>query len=354
MKETENISETKALKPKIRLDEVTLMRTILALLIVFMHAFTCYQGMWSPPKGYVDIVAYKWIARTSFSFALEAFVFISGYLFAFQLIGLKRTCTFIEMIINKLKRLILPSIIFGILYFILFYPYKGFGNAVYTIINGCGHMWFLPMLFWCFVGGWLIEKVKISDGWKLVFLVCLYLFWPVQLPLQLTAATNYMVFFWGGYVVYKFRVKICNTLTLKHVFLFWLLFAAAFVFLRPLKETLIIGDFTDRLFRLLSFAVRSLFQLVYASLGVMAFYFTTLFITQQRKLKPFTIKLASCCFGIYLFQQFILRGIYYYTDLPVLVGPYWLPWVGFIVAAPASFLLSVILLKTKVGRSMIG
>jgi len=37
MKETENISETQALKPKIRLDEVTLMRTILALLIVFMH-----------------------------------------------------------------------------------------------------------------------------------------------------------------------------------------------------------------------------------------------------------------------------------------------------------------------------
>ena len=44
MKETDNISETKALKPKIRLDEVTLMRTILALLIVFMHSFTCYQG----------------------------------------------------------------------------------------------------------------------------------------------------------------------------------------------------------------------------------------------------------------------------------------------------------------------
>ena len=44
MKETENISETKALKPKILLDEVILMRTILALLIVFMHSFACFQG----------------------------------------------------------------------------------------------------------------------------------------------------------------------------------------------------------------------------------------------------------------------------------------------------------------------
>ena len=90
MKETENISETKAIKPKIRLDEVTLMRTILALLIVFMHSFTCYQGGWKRPEGYVDIPLYKWLARTSFAFTLEAFVFISGYLFAFQRITLKR------------------------------------------------------------------------------------------------------------------------------------------------------------------------------------------------------------------------------------------------------------------------
>lgn len=91
MKETKNISETKALNPKIRLDEVTLMRTILALLIVFMHSFTCYNGSWKEPAGYVDIPLYKWLARISFAYTLEAFVFISGYLFAFQRITLKRT-----------------------------------------------------------------------------------------------------------------------------------------------------------------------------------------------------------------------------------------------------------------------
>ncbi len=78
-------------KERIRLDEVTLMRTILALLIVFMHSFTCFQGSWPPPEGFVDIPLYKWIARTSFAFTLEAFVFISGYLFAFQRIALNRT-----------------------------------------------------------------------------------------------------------------------------------------------------------------------------------------------------------------------------------------------------------------------
>ena len=43
MKETENIPETKVLKPKIRLDEVTLMRTILSAadcLHAFFHMLT--------------------------------------------------------------------------------------------------------------------------------------------------------------------------------------------------------------------------------------------------------------------------------------------------------------------------
>lgn len=37
-------------KKIIKLDEVTLMRTILAVLIVFMHSFTCYQGGWAKPE----------------------------------------------------------------------------------------------------------------------------------------------------------------------------------------------------------------------------------------------------------------------------------------------------------------
>ena len=81
------MSET---KQKIRLDEVTLMRCILALLIVFMHSFTCYNGGWRAPEGFVDVTLYKWLSRISFACTLEAFVFISGYLFAFQKITLNR------------------------------------------------------------------------------------------------------------------------------------------------------------------------------------------------------------------------------------------------------------------------
>lgn len=354
MKETKNISETKAIKPKIRLHEVTLMRTILALLIVFMHAFTCYGGSWKQPAGYVDIPLYKWLTRVSFAFTLEAFVFISGYLFAFQRITLKRTGGGISLIVNKLKRLILPSIIFSIIYFLLFYEYKGLGNAVYSIINGCGHMWFLPMLFWCFVGEWLLEQVKIKDGWKMAFLIALNLFNVVSLPLRLSSALSFLVYFYGGYLVYKHSEKIKSYINKKRFFISWVVFAVVFTIFRPLPDIIKADSTSSNVYKLLIVVIHHAGQLIYASAGIIAFYTTAVYYTQRHTLKPFTIKLAACCFGIYLFQQFILQLLYYKTTFPILVGPYWLPWCGFVIATVISYLLSNLLLRTKTGRFLIG
>ena len=335
----------------VRFDEVTLMRTILAVLIVFMHSFTCYQGSWTKPEGYIDIPTYKWIARTAFAFTLEAFVFISGYLFAFQKITLNKSG---GVIINKLKRLILPSIIFSIPYFLIFYDYKGIGNFLYSIVNGCGHMWYLPMLFWCFVGVVILQKIKIDDSWKLLFLALINLFWPLSLPFQLGVATNYIFYFYLGYVVYKHSERIKESITSKTLVISWIIFILVFILLRPLKETIIIGDQDFRLYRLLTDSVRSTCQLIYATIGTITFYITMVYYTRNKQLGKYTITLASCCFGIYLIHQFLLKALYYNTDFASIVGPYWLPWLGFIIVLLVSFLLAILLLKTKVGKFLIG
>lgn len=222
------------------------MRTNLALLIVFMHSFTCYNGSWEQPAGYVDIPLYKWITRTSFAFTLEAFVFISGHLFAFQRITLKRTDAR-SLIVNKLKRLFLPSIIFGIFYFVLFYKYKGLGNAVYSIIEGCGHMWYLPMLFWCFIGGWLLEQIKIWDVWKMVILIILNLICIYPLPLRLISAASFMVYFYGGFLIYKYSDKIKAAITKKQLVWSWIIFVILFAILRPMRDVLVTNDTQTKL-----------------------------------------------------------------------------------------------------------
>lgn len=71
---------------KERLGEVSLLHSVLAILIVFMHSFTCYNGGWPEPSGYAYVPIYKWLARFSYASTLETFVFISGYLLSFQLI----------------------------------------------------------------------------------------------------------------------------------------------------------------------------------------------------------------------------------------------------------------------------
>ena len=341
-------------KKKVRLDEVTFMRTILALLIVFMHSFTCYDGCWRQPAGYVDIPIYKWLARFSFAYTLEAFVFISGYLFAFQRITLNRIENGIKLTVNKLKRLILPSIIFSALYFILFYEYNDIGDTIYSIINGCGHMWYLPMLFWCFIGGWLIEQVKIKDHWKLAILIALNLLSYISLPLRLSNAFTFMVYFYGGFLFYKYSDKIKPLITKKFVIISWIVFVALFVFFRPLRDMLTVEAADSRIQKLLSSIGNHTCQLLYAWAGLIAFYATAVYYTQLHQLSKVTIRIASCCFGIYLFQQFVLQLLYYKTELPLFIGAYCLPWCGFLIAAIVSYTLSELLLKTKAGRFLIG
>ena len=330
------------------------MRTILALLIVFMHSFTCYDGSWHEPAGFVDVPLYKWLSRISFAFTLEAFVFISGYLFAFQRITLKRESGLPKVIGNKLKRLYLPSILFSVLYFVLFIDYKSFGNTIYSIINGCGHMWYLPMLFWCFVFGRLLEEVKVKDGWKLAFLIALNMFAVISLPLRLTNAFSFMVYFFCGYLVYKHSDKIKALFTSRNLIVSWFVFVVVFVICRPLRDILVPNDSCSTIMKLLFVVGNHTCQLLYAWSGLIAFYGTAVYYTQQHQLSDATKKVAACCFGIYLFQQFVLQLLYYKTSLPLWVGPYWMPWCGFIIAVASSFVLSDLFLRTKTGKFLIG
>ena len=319
-----------------------------------MHAFTCYQGAWPQPEGYVEIPLYKWIAQTSFAFTLEAFVFISGYLYSFTRNYLNRKESIGTLAKNKLKRLILPSIIFGTVYYLLFFPHNGVLDAMYSIIGGCGHMWFLPMLFWCFLGTWLLEQIHVSYLWKLVFLFFLHVFMVAPIPLRVDTACSFLFYFYGGYVLFLKRDKILSLLSVKRIVWSWIVFFVIFFLLRPLKDSFSIGDSSTLVYKALTHMGQHFVQIVYASIGTFVFYMTAYYYAYNHSLKASTVKLAGCCFGIYLFQQFVLQFLYYKTGLPAIVGPYWLPWLGFLTALPVSYFLTTCLLKTKIGRFLIG
>ena len=70
--------------------------------------------------------------------------------------------------------------------------------------------------------------------------------------------------------------------------------------------------------------------------------------------KPLLITLSGYCYGVYIYQQFVLKLLYYHTPLPPVLGRYWLPWVATAITVAASLLLCHYSLKTRLGRFLIG
>ena len=70
--------------------------------------------------------------------------------------------------------------------------------------------------------------------------------------------------------------------------------------------------------------------------------------------KPILVTLSGYCYGVYIYQQFILKILYYHTQLPFSVSVYVLPWIATAITIMLSLLLCHYSLKTRLGRFLIG
>lgn len=333
------------------LSDIVFIRLTLILLLVVYHSFIIYGGGWSHPAGYEDIACYSWISKISYSFFLEAFVAISGYIYAYQIFERKKLLPFGIFVLNKIKRLIIPNIIFGTVYYFMFYEMNSPVNAVVSIISGVGHLWFLPMLFWCFVGGWFLVRWNISDRYKIILLLLLSSLSFVSLPLRIGSAMYYMLFFYLGVYLQKTSDR-AGIMKWSSIIGYWLLFAVVFVLAQKIIGAISVLD-TTIIEKTIRFEVGNILKIIYAISGSWALLLTSRRYVRTHELSNFSLKLGSCCFGVYIFQQFVLQVIYYKTDIPIFVGPVVLPWLGFVIASIVSILLSMIFLNTKLGKKLI-
>lgn len=188
-------------KEKKILEDVVFMRVVLIVLLVLYHSFAIFNGAREKLADYPDIPAYWWIATSSYAFMLEAFVFISGYVFGHQVKNKgDDILSFNYLIVRKAKRLLLPGLFFSMIYYALFYDiHRPMTEIAYSILNGCGHLWFLPMLFWCFVGIYVIEKLRMRGKWLFAVIVLCSICSFLPLPLRMNNALYYFLFFYIGY-----------------------------------------------------------------------------------------------------------------------------------------------------------
>lgn len=339
------------------LEDVTIIRLLLILLLVLYHSFAIYNGAWENPIANTNINLYWWIATFSYAFMLEAFVFISGYVLGFQVLKKgKSIFSFDNLIKKKIKRLILPSFFFSIIYYILFYDFnKPVLEIIYIIINGSGHLWFLPMLFWCFVEIYFIEKINLRPKclFPIVLLISFFTFLP--LPLRINSSLYYFLFFYLGYYISINKDWIDRYIKFKYIFLSLVFFIFLFILFNKWDiKMILIGN--SLINKFIIFFYGKITRIIYSFLGVILLYITINFLLKKESIRitPLMFKISNLCFGVYIYQQFILNFLYYDSKLSVWLSPEILPWIGFFSTLSLSLLFSWLTIKTKLGKFLIG
>ena len=341
--------------------EVNFIRPFLLILLVFYHSFAPYNGAWKEFAGFQANNLYYWGASFAYSSMLETFVFVSGYVFAFQEVALNKQTTFYQLIRKKTNRLLLPYFVFGIVYIILFNYLVGGGSTLKSslleMINGVGHLWFLPMLFWCFIGTWLLHK------WNAGFFRCFLLLFifalctPSGKGFQIGTAMYYILFFFIGYKSYVYREKIKKTVDNKTIGMLFVVYITSFVLLY--KGSAFLNNISFQTGEQTMFSNVSVMgsmrvlKITYSLLGVMLYYFISLWFTSRYHIRDRFKKVGSYCFGVYIFQQFILKLLYYHTSLPIYFGPLLTPWISFLITLATSLALTHLMRMSSYGRKFI-
>lgn len=347
------------------LNSVAIIRPILMVLLVFYHAFLIFQGGWGSTGQFPEVKAYWWLDKLSYSFLLEMFVFISGYVLGYQVrVKGESILSAKPFFGKKVKRLLIPSIVFSVLYIVLLGDIsQPILKTLYCIVNGVGHMWFLPMLFWCFAFVWMIDKLNLEPFfvYPLLLLCSICSFFP--LPFRIGVSMYYMFFFYVGYYIQRKNINLEKFYSLRWIVGLIASFLVLFPSLTLVQQYLIkpapsgallYGE--SVLFKVIRLSLSNTAKIIYSSLGVAMLFCLVGFFEKNRtdSLPQWIISVGGLCMGVYLLQQFILKLLYFHTALPSLVSPLWLPWVGFTIALAGSLLLSFLLRKTRIGRFLIG
>ena len=205
----------------------------------------------------------------------------------------------------------------------------------------------MPVLFWCFVAMWILEKIQICDKIKLLLLLLIAITPCPYIPFQLYRVPYYLLFFFAGYKVWQHGENFRLSVNSKNVMGFWSIFAIIFIGFRILMANLAgFMELAPLLSKLVFKTISTACKITYSSLGVIAIYTTAIWFTKSHQLYKWYINIGSLCFGVYVFQEFIIKYIYYYTELPVIAGYIALPWITFMITLTLSLLL------TKTAKSL--
>jgi len=328
--------------------DIAMLRFLCIVVVVFFHAYgMTYANHLAPDVAEVYRAKYEALtAGGLINVAMPMFIFISGFLFGGQLLR-KQLVSFGKMLHSKFMRLMVPFFIFTVIFMFTTNSVSWMPFYQWTY----WHLWFLPMLFWCFVLTYFLRPLIMSDKplVALTTLLCAFAISLVPKPFApmfgLHGVNHWYCWFALGAWFFKHE-NLLNSKKLRvNITVLGTLFYVLLTVLCPQEygENTIVGELT------------SLFGMAAAWCGVNLISF------KDNRFTSVMVGLSGASFGIYIFHNWIEMYMVSSTarrlfplDQFAMQHTILFPLLFSIVAFVISYALSYCLLKTKVGRKLIG
>lgn len=331
-----------------RLDNLSIIRGLAIVVVVAFHAYGMMYVHFDDATNQMYSQIYeKFNQSVLICIAMPMFVFVSGFLFSY-LLSLGKYDTWNELVRKKGQRILLPFLIFSW----IFMATTGDWRPLDPILQGTyWHLWFLPMLFWCFIIYYgfhrlgLMNKLWLTIPLLIITLIAVSL--PKCVPMYIGTHNIHKWFFWfylGG-LVCQYQNVICNLLSKYHLYL---LLVSLYIFY-AVVDIRVYGDDTW-----------------YATFGnasmvVVLWYLSTKVDWAKRQISKYIISFSTYSFGIYIFHNWVELQLLSNTSkrifhLDILAANHEIlfPLGFFLIALIISWILTRLLMMTKVGKFLIG
>jgi peptidoglycan/LPS O-acetylase OafA/YrhL len=337
--------------------EVAAIRTFAVSAIFIVHAFAIYAGSWKIDRPLPDIPLFRIIPTLLMSFRLQALVFVAGYVFAFQRLelgrdGCDRPGAFVA---KKAKRLLLPWLVFGPAYVLLFGTEEGMGYVL-TMAVGPGHLWFLPMLFWCYLVMLAVVRARLRFHWSWIpIYAALCLASPLlQNFLGTSSAIVHLVYMFLGYASYSHRERITRYV---HAPVFrvavTLLFLAWYGLTFRYADDLILPWLPGKA----GLALLLLNKAALSVIGLAALLaHITYWVSHSPEARASRVlgNINRYAYGLYVYHQFVMMAVLMWYCLPYGVDLALVPLVLLASGVVGAGILTVATVRTRLGKALIG
>ena len=340
-------------KPNLgKLQNVIILRSFAIVAVVLYHCFSPWLYSWSWQQSPLRPF-YSYFLESVMVGRMPLFVCVSGYLFSYLYLERRKYQTLGAFVTNKVKRLLLPCILFSVIISVTLQS-----PILYDIFYTDYHLWFLKMLFLCFMLTWVVGKYVKGKYQIVAWLLSLCLMALPDLEFfSVGQFFKYYIFFYTGFLFCKCRNEMSkyvdnrNALIIHSAVILSACIALAIVYFN--NPELAMGDIIHRSREVVLIRHFLRFYTLVWGFSVV----NNILLLNGGKCHDIFTRLNDLSYGIYLLHVYILYIIHFYlfeyfvafSDTFGSFAPFILLALVFSLSALATYLVK----KTKVGKYLL-